>query len=101
MWRLYYDDGSTFSSEDGGPQDAPARGVIAILQPDPDVGHHVVTGFDYYWIRDGVWFGGDLFGLFDHLITPGWKAVKFGRTTSNAEYRAIVARATADRKAAM
>lgn len=104
MWRIYYDDGSTFSETDGTAEQAPARGVIAILQPDPDpvVRQHVVSRFDYYWITDaGEWYGGDIFGLFDYLITPGWKTVKFGRTISNAEHRAIVARATADRKEAM
>lgn len=95
MWRIYYDDGSTFSSNDGPPEDAPALGVICIAQPDPEVGRHIVSGFDYYWFTY-EWWGGDLFGLFDYLITPGHKTVKFGRTVSNTDFSEIVNRAKTD-----
>lgn len=94
-WRIYYGDGSTFDSSQGSPLHAPALNVQCIVQPDPDVGRHVVSKFAYYW-WDGEWYGGDLFGLHDYLMRPGPKTVKFGRTVSNAEYRAVVRRAAAD-----
>lgn len=96
MWRIYYADGSTFDWEQGLPAEAPGRGVICIVQPDPDTGRHRVSGFGYYWWRDHGWFGGDLFGLFDYLQDPGQKVVKFGRTVSNERFREICRRADND-----
>lgn len=45
-FRIYYEDHSTF---DGDPFDAPALNVTCIVQPDPDVGRHVLQGRDCYW----------------------------------------------------
>lgn len=93
-YRIYYADGSTF---DGSPSGAPSLGVVCIVQPDPDVGRHVLSGFDYYWPADGAWWGGDLFGLFQYLIEPGLKKVLFGRTISNRAFREILKAACEDR----
>lgn len=99
-WRIYYGDGSTFSSGDGPPQEAPALNVQAIVRVDTDpngVGRYVLQGFDYYWLTecDG-WYGGDLFGLFDYLAGPGWKRVLFGRSIPGPEFRAAVSAAAHD-----
>lgn len=91
-WRIFYDDGSTFSDEDGTPEQAPARGVIAIVCRDPVARWVVCSRFDYYVWR-GEWFGVDIFGLFDYLVDPGWKGVTFGRTIANEEFRKIHTRA--------
>jgi hypothetical protein len=72
-WVVYYGDGSTFSDQDGSPEDAPSLNVQAITcEPD------------------GVWKGGDIFGLFDYLSRPGWKRVLFGRIVTNIEYDSAV-----------
>jgi hypothetical protein len=46
-WKIYYRRGRTFSSEDGNWDDAPADGVLAIVEV---VGERrrVVSGGDYY-----------------------------------------------------
>jgi hypothetical protein len=92
-WEIYYGDGSTFSNEDGGPQDAPTRNVQVIVQDDPDVSWVMLTTHDYYVWRKDRWFGVDKFGLWDYLASDGWKKVLFGRTLTNAEYKAIYERA--------
>jgi len=75
-WRIFYDDGSAFSNEDGTLVDAPAFGVQAVVC-DPD-----------------LWHGGDFVGLIDFLVRKG--IVKFGRLTSNEKYRAAVTAAQND-----
>ena len=95
-WRIYYADGTTFDSSEGTPYDAPSRGVICIVQPDIDVGRHLVHRFDFYWWHDGEWYGGEIFGLFDYLASDGHKTVKFGRTISNHQYTDIIQRAGND-----
>jgi hypothetical protein len=32
-WRIYYEDGTTFSDADGAPHDSPPWGIVAIAQP--------------------------------------------------------------------
>jgi hypothetical protein len=43
-WTIFYHDGSTFSSDDGEPQDTPGLGVLAIVIADDAVGYRVVQG---------------------------------------------------------
>jgi hypothetical protein len=75
-WRIYYDDGSSFSDADGTLAAAPAWGVQAIVcEPD-------------------VWHAGDFAGLIDFLARRG--LVKFGRLTSNESYRRALQRAQGD-----
>jgi hypothetical protein len=115
VWKVYYADGATFSSDDGGWGDAPARGVIAVTVPDPDVGREVMSGTDYYlwwpgaagpWSVDkaGLWdflyeVGSPLAGMpldnehFDRLVGLG---VKFGRSMDTRAFRARLAAIVVD-----
>lgn len=89
-WKVFYDDGATFSSADGEPHEAPARGVQVIGQADPLVGRRLLTrGYYWYDYDDDRWYGGDIFGLFDYLARPGHKTVKFGRTIPRADWEAV------------
>lgn len=94
-WLIYYADGTTYA---GAQQQAPERGVQAIIQQDETTGWYAITGYDYYvWLWDGLqWAGVDVFGLWDYLAQPGWKRVLFGRAVSNEEYETIYARALKD-----
>ena len=101
-WRIYYGDGTTFSSEDGLPFDAPTSNVQAILQSDINgpkgwiLIRTELTGEGYYcWRDDGYgWDNHDQSGFFDYLFNyRGPKMVIFGRTIPTEEYRAIVSRA--------
>ena len=93
-WKIYYDDGTTFSDEDGSLEDAPARGVQAIVCKDERLGWVVETGCDYYVWKDGRFYARDIFGLFDFLIDSG--LVKFGRTITSMEYNQVFQRALED-----
>lgn len=103
-WRIYYGDGSTFDSEAGGPEDAPAYDVQTIVQadntPEPaNVGRQVLRLHDwYYWrVDEGVWVGGDLMGIIDLLLArEPIIALCQGRRIPVVRYNAIVARAMSD-----
>jgi len=95
-WRIYYGDGSTFSSADGAPSDAPSTNVQAIaLEADPTIGRRICSRFDFYWYED-EWHGGDLFGLFDYLQRVSPSIVKFGRVLPRLEFEKILTRAVTD-----
>ena len=106
-WRIYYGDESTFSSDDGEPQDAPSRDVQVIASPYERVGRRLVNRHDFYWydVTDREWRGGDFFGFWDYLTLTGLKIPKFGRNIKLEDFDAIYQRAKNDpdfpRKSAM
>lgn len=95
-WRVYCDNGTTFSDEDGLPSDAPRRGVIVIVEKAWIVGRSTWKDCDYYWWADEGWCGGDMAGLLDYLGRVGLATVLQGRTIPDAQYREIVAQALND-----
>jgi hypothetical protein len=86
-WRIYYGDGSLYSDGDGSPFDAPGRDVQAIAVEDAQVGRTIHSRRDFYWWSSIGWWGGDLFGLYDYLLTPGPRKVIFGRSLPGRRVR--------------
>jgi hypothetical protein len=103
-WAIYYLGGSTFTSEDGPPEDAPGLGVLCIAQWDHDAGKREMTHgtgvyvVNWYWwdAKGSWWIGGDDVGLAQYLAEPGWKKVIVGATAPNQEWRETVRRAIND-----
>ena len=98
-WRIYYDNGSTFDSNEGGPEDAPAHGFICAVGYEANGKRYIMHGWDHYrWDRDvGQWWGMDLFGVFDRLrFNKEVFAYKEGRTVSVAIWKEIMDRAHRD-----
>lgn len=94
MWRIHYGDGSTFSSDDGDPFEAPRRDVQAIPYEDQATGFTVISGKDFYVLEDDDrWVSVDHFGLWDYLVRTRRPLVLFGRTITNEEYEQVVAEA--------
>ena len=97
MWRIYYDDGSTFDSSMGAPDDAPSAGVQCIVEPDRDAGRVVLNSFDWYYFHpeSGMWWGSDLYGMLDKLLHRiPIEGVCSGRNCKH--YREILDRALSD-----
>lgn len=94
-WRIYYGDGSTFSSLDGTPQEAPCSNVQVIMGYDRDNGRQALHLWDWYYYKTGnpgEWWGCDIHGLLDQLLhdTKGEiTAVKQGRTLGNSLFQSI------------
>jgi hypothetical protein len=94
VWRIFYDDGSTYSSDDGAWNNAPADGVLVVIEkvePDRVLFH---SGADYYVEIDGqIVATGDIGPILRKL-----GAFKFGRWTSHRRYEETSARARAEAK---
>ena len=86
-WKIWYSDGSTFSNEDGSPDEAIALDVQYIVMADDMVGKYIISGMDYYYYEHDRWFGCDLFGFFDYIVRT--KKVKFGRSMKNTEFKQL------------
>ena len=98
-WRIYYDDGSTFDSSMGEPEDVLAFGVICIVYPNDLVGRQIMWGWDwYYWVPgENNWWGSDIHGLLDRLLhrLPS-ECICQGRNVSNEVFRSIMDAADKD-----
>jgi len=95
-WRIYYGDGSTFSSEDGAAEDAPPGGVICVAWYDEDHRRRLAHGSDYYIFDAGRWSGVDASGFWQHLGEPGAKIVKLGRMIGDLKFRDVMSKAMND-----
>lgn len=95
-YTIYYGNESTYTSDDGPPEQAPKRGVQVIIQGTEDgTDPELLGAMGYYWwdFEHDLWLSGDVFGFYDYMIQPGEKVVLFGRTLTNKEYQSIRDRA--------
>jgi hypothetical protein len=95
-WRIYYGDGSAFSSEEGRPEDAPRVNVMCIAWYNEDNRRRLAHAADYYFYEEGRWGACDSFGLFEYLIRSKFPVVLFGRLIGDSRFRDIMAKADHD-----
>jgi len=98
-WRIYYGDGSVFSSDQGSAGEAPPFNIQAVVQFDQDVGRQILNGFDWYILKDDKWYGIlDIPSLLDQLLhdLDRIQAVKMGRLIPSEQYQDIMRRAKQD-----
>ena len=92
-WKLVYDDGSSFTSEDGAPNDSPPWGAVAVAQPEVE-NRDLIWGADFLLYRSdlGFWTGHDLVGLVDQAthFSPSIVAVRPGREMNLRDLKKIV-----------
>ena len=92
VWRIWYDDGTTFDSSQGPVEEAPADGVIAVADARKA---RPRSGQDYYfWLGDS-WAAGNQADL-EKWLRRELPALKFGRWAPNAVYDETVARAVSE-----
>jgi hypothetical protein len=98
MWRIFYDDGSTFDSDQGEPHDAPTAGFICSVGYDESGDRYIMHGWDHYcWDQEtSQWWGMDLCGLFDRLMRNRVYAYKQGRTVTKKLFQETMQRAHVD-----
>jgi hypothetical protein len=94
-WRIYYGDGSTFSSDDGAWEDAPGWDVQVILFRDPIVGWAIRHQGDFFRLDDdGTVVCMDMTGLLDWAVNE--LGMKAGRMLSRDKFGAVYQRAKRD-----
>lgn len=98
-WAVYYDDGSSFTSDDGPPEEAPRDGVQVVAIADIDAGKQLWHSSDYYCWQDGEWVPRNAAGLHDYLRQPGKeKIVLQGRGIAHRRFVEIYRLAEADNR---
>ena len=101
-WRIFYADGSTFSNEDGRPEDAPGLGVEVINQvhEDSHVGAYQQHGGEYYIWYSNKWWACDELAYFEYIFVdkfPHGKVALRGKMLDNPEYNKIIRIAKVDK----
>lgn len=92
-WIIWYDDHSSFSSDDGNPWDAPRNGVICISVPKRSCGRYLISSRSYYcWHFDEEqWVPHDRDGERQYLRRPGKeKVVLEGWEVSKEHYAKVM-----------
>ena len=97
-WRIYYDDGATFSNLDGEPDEAPPFGFICAVGYDETGKRYIMHGWDHYcWDKEAKqWWGMDQYGLIDRLARNLVYAYKQGRTVTKTRFQEIMQDANLD-----
>ena len=104
-WKIYYNDGSTFSNEDGPPEMAPCTGVLAVAFFNLDNRREIAASKDFYWYDEtpiykdeagGTWYAGDISGFYQHMFRPGKKIMKFGAIVHDVIWRRRLAEIITD-----
>ena len=97
-WIIFYDDDTTFSSDDGSPGEAPAVGVLVLIQENANGNWVLEAKRDYWcwgWRTTNEWVAVDVAGLQDYLFHyDNWRMVLYGRWASNEQYQKIMDKAT-------
>ena len=95
-WRIYYADGSTFSSDEGEPKDSPPWGAVLVTQRDVP-GMDVLSGEPFFVHRADLdlWLKVDEVGLMDQMahFAHVIDCVRPGRWAPVPEWKAICRRA--------
>ena len=90
-WKIYYGDGSTFDSSQGGPEEAPPIDVIAVVKKSEN-GFDILHLKDWYVYRTDIgWFRCNTFGMIDQVMyfTDKVMGVKQGRVISDDAFAKI------------
>ncbi len=99
-WVIWYADGSSFSSLEGEPHEAPAWGVICVAEHSGEHGRMLWHGTDFYcWdYLNRSWVSCDSAGLLDYLanIKAAQKCVRIGRHVSPDAFHRVFAVADKD-----
>jgi len=100
QWCIYYEDGSTFSDEDGAPHESPVWGCVALAQPALDSSDKIMVNADYYlWRPDrNLWYQCGVDGLDDHICHFGHliECVRKTRYIPTIDFREIWKQARID-----
>ena len=86
MWKIYYDDGSTYSSDGGTAEDAELDGVVCVVQKHGDDPVDVLWGFDFYYWTGENWAAGYQADL-ERWLRGVLPNLKYGRWTRNSIYK--------------
>lgn len=98
LWIIYYDDETSFSSEDGGPEDAPREGVQVVVCKGTKTGKLPWHSEEFYCWQEDTWVPHDQRGVWKYLATEKWPIVLQTYAISPARFGKIFQDAAEDKR---
>ncbi len=95
-WIIYYADGSSFTSADGRPEDAPRQGVQVIAQANPEVGRRLYWDQDTYCWQGGEWVPHVRYQCERYMDTTKFPVRLCGYWVRDSSFKAIMKEAISD-----
>lgn len=91
-WKIFYTDGSTFSSADGNPSEVAIKPVAIIHTEDGRCGRRVLKLMDWYRFDEeaGRWFDCDAYSILLELARKGRIIALCGQYQTEAEFQEIL-----------
>lgn len=89
-WKIWYDDGTTYSSSSGTAEDAPVDGILAILEKRSDntvMNHH---GCEFYYWTGENWLSGSQASM-ERWMRRELPVLKYGRWADDTIWKQVVA----------
>lgn len=94
-FKIFYENGSTYSNKVGPIYRAPKKGVVTILV-ETDNGKRIEKEHEFYCYFYYGWGGTNQSGLYNYLAEVGYKLVLFGCVIEKAKRDAICKAAMSD-----
>lgn len=88
-WKIFYDDGSSLSSDNVSPEDAPKDGVQVIVEQKANNTIMCHQGQEYYYWTGENWVSGGLASL-ERWLRKELPNLKYGRWTSDTVWRKVL-----------
>ncbi len=97
-WKIFYSDGTVFSSDEGPPEDAPSRSVAVIAQEDGHWGRRLLKLTDWYRFDAAAdrWFDCDAFDVLFALSRQGAVIARRGEYMPEAVFERVLIAAHED-----
>ena len=94
-FKIFYENGSTYSDKNGPIERAHKMGVVIILM-ESGQGQRIEKEHDFYCYFPHGWVGVSQYGLYDYLSSQGYKLVLFGREVEENKRNTIYNSALSD-----
>ena len=88
-WRVFYDNGEEYSSDNFEWKDIPADGILVVVEVYDDGSKELHHGRDYYILDDDKAYGTNNIQPYLHKLGT----VKFGRWSKDSLFRQILEKA--------
>jgi hypothetical protein len=88
-WKIFYDDGTTVSSDSSKPEEAPVDGILAIVEKKGNNTIMVHQNNEYYYWTGENWISGGLNSL-ERWLRKELPNLKYGRWTKESVWRQVL-----------
>ncbi len=88
-WKIFYDNGQSYSNEDGLAEDAPIEGIVAVVEKLANRTVRIYEGRDFYFWNGENWVAGYQADL-ERWLRRILPALKYGIWTKDGIFKDVM-----------